>query len=66
MCGIVGIAGMLNADDINLISRMNDIIDYRGPDSGQIYQSGQILLGHKRLSIIDLNERSSQPFHSND
>ena len=66
MCGIVGIAGILNTDDINLISRMNDIIDYRGPDSGQIYQSDQILLGHKRLSIIDLNERSSQPFHSND
>ena len=34
----------------------------RGPDAEGIYSDHKINFGHKRLSIIDLNSRSNQPF----
>jgi asparagine synthase (glutamine-hydrolysing) len=39
---------------------------HRGPDASGAYSDDaiQISLGQTRLSIIDLNERSNQPFHS--
>ncbi len=33
----------------------------RGPDGAGIAGSGAVLLGHRRLKIIDLSERASQP-----
>lgn len=33
----------------------------RGPDSEGLYLNGPIALGHRRLAIIDLSERSHQP-----
>jgi asparagine synthase (glutamine-hydrolysing) len=56
MCGIVGI---LNRDtqkpvDRKLIEKMTDMMSYRGPDERGIHISGNIGLGHRRLSIIDL------------
>ena len=37
-------------------------INFRGPDNTGITQKGNISLGHLRLSILDLDERSNQPF----
>jgi asparagine synthase (glutamine-hydrolysing) len=37
-------------------------INFRGPDNTGITQKGNISLGHLRLSILDLGERSNQPF----
>ena len=56
MCGIVGI---LNRDihrpiDRALLEKMTDMMSYRGPDERGIHISGNIGLGHRRLSIIDL------------
>ena len=36
-------------------------LERRGPDAGGQYAAGPLALGHRRLSIIDLSERSSQP-----
>lgn len=36
----------------------------RGPDAEGIWQDEGVILGHRRLSILDLDVRSSQPFHS--
>jgi len=59
MCGI---AGFLNLDgnplppDASLwIKAMNDALFHRGPDAEGAWQDGPVTLGHRRLSIIDLN-----------
>ncbi len=56
MCGIVGI---LNRDmqrpiDRAILEKMTDMMSHRGPDERGIYIRGNIGLGHRRLSIIDL------------
>ena len=67
MCGI---CGKLNFDrrepvDPDLILRMTDTILHRGPDGGGQFVSGPIGLGHRRLSIIDLNT-GAQPMSNED
>jgi asparagine synthase (glutamine-hydrolysing) len=57
MCGI---CGKLNFErdagiDPALIGAMLDTIRHRGPDDEGVYLKGQVALGHRRLSIIDLN-----------
>ena len=37
-------------------------IRFRGPDNLSVLKNGNISLGHLRLSILDLDERSNQPF----
>ncbi len=67
MCGIIGIyqrksASLLRPEDFR---RARDTISYRGPDESGEYISGPVALGHRRLSIIDLNG-GKQPFSSSD
>lgn len=55
MCGIAGIinfSGKSPSED--LLKKMTDIIEHRGPDGSGAYISGGIAFGHRRLSIIDL------------
>lgn len=68
MCGICGIYSSTvsvrqNEDDIR---KMNHIQRHRGPDDEGIYMSDTCLLGHRRLSIIDLSSAGHQPFVSHD
>lgn len=62
MCGINGI--LKKGEDISArIVKMNQALKHRGPDSEGKYvdvDSG-IAFGHRRLSVIDPAERSSQP-----
>ena len=65
MCGFNGIyqfSGFKKSKD--LIPKMNEIISHRGPDAAGTYLDTHIHLGHLRLSIIDLDERSNQPFEN--
>ena len=62
MCGING----FSFKDENLIDKMHQFIENRGPDSNGYYTDANISLGHSRLSIIDTNERSNQPFKYKD
>ena len=42
------------------------LMKHRGPDSfGNVERYKNFLLGHNRLSILDLDERSNQPFTDN-
>lgn len=60
MCGI---AGFINFPDNNLLAeKANEIQFHRGPDNQSIYKDEYLALAHQRLSIIDLEERSNQPF----
>jgi asparagine synthase (glutamine-hydrolysing) len=62
MCGI---AGIISRGNINVaaLQAMISIQAHRGPDGEGAWFSndGKIALGHRRLSIIDLSERASQP-----
>jgi asparagine synthase (glutamine-hydrolysing) len=67
MCGI---CGKLNFDsqepvDLELLNRMMRLLHHRGPDGGGEYRNGPVGLGHRRLSIIDLNT-GAQPMSNED
>lgn len=63
MCGICGVYGL---EDKKLIKAMNSRIAHRGPDQEGYFFDKEIMLGHRRLSIIDLSERGRQPMHNED
>ncbi|MCQ9205002.1 MAG: asparagine synthase (glutamine-hydrolyzing) [Omnitrophica bacterium] len=67
MCGIAGIIN-LNKSPVNksILSAMTDSLAHRGPDGRGIYVDKFLGLGHRRLAIIDLSERASQPMFSED
>lgn len=67
MCGIAGIHGLDRLNDPEaLVRRMTDAMAHRGPDAEGVKRIGSTVLGHRRLSIIDLSPASNQPFTSND
>ncbi|MDB4543278.1 asparagine synthase (glutamine-hydrolyzing) [bacterium] len=65
MCGINGIAFVERPLDLeSRLSAMNESIRHRGADfDDKILRKG-IALGHRRLSIIDLNPSGNQPMTS--
>lgn len=63
MCGIVGIVG--ENPQVNIAEQMLKTQQHRGPDANKIWSNQNIILGHNRLSIIDLNENANQPMISN-
>jgi asparagine synthase (glutamine-hydrolysing) len=67
MCGIVGVVSR-SATAPDVVARMRDQLAHRGPDHAGLWRShdGRICLGHRRLSIIDLDVRSNQPMCSHD
>ena len=65
MCGINGIIYKKNKPNILEVHRMNKAIKHRGPDDEGIYKYENIILGHVRLSILDLSKKGKQPM-SND
>jgi len=68
MCGIAGYIG-IRPPDTQKINRTLELMKNRGPDnrSWKSFQNDKInvCLLHSRLSIIDLDERSNQPYSSN-
>jgi asparagine synthase (glutamine-hydrolysing) len=55
MCGIAGYVSALGeAWSEPVIERMADAIRHRGPDGSGFYRDRHAVLGHRRLSIIDL------------
>jgi asparagine synthase (glutamine-hydrolysing) len=67
MCGIAGVlrAGAEPVDG-RLLSRMRDALAHRGPDAATQWIDGPIGLAHRRLSVIDTTDASSQPMVSDD
>lgn len=67
MCGITGLFTNSVYFNENILRSMTDSLSHRGPDaSGYYYKimnGYKIGLGHRRLSIIDLDKRSNQPLH---
>ena len=59
MCGICGFTGAVEAD-LPTLKAMCDVMAHRGPDGEGQYLDDGIALGHRRLSLIDL-EGGNQP-----
>jgi asparagine synthase (glutamine-hydrolysing) len=67
MCGINGIIGKISKQEASeVVAKMNDAMQHRGPDDGGSYAENQIGLGHRRLSIIDLSSAGHQPMSIDD
>ena len=67
MCGIAGIFHLETAKPVDpvRVRRMTDAIAHRGPDGSGVWTAPGVGLGHRRLSIIEL-EGGAQPMHSDD
>ncbi len=68
MCGIAGYFGRSEIEQ-KKIAYCRKLMKNRGPDSSNIYtnhKKKKLYLLHSRLSIIDLNSRSNQPFIDGD
>ena len=72
MCGIAGYIGSKKIDEL-LINKSLDFLKNRGPNFKDIKKYSfysphykNILFLHTRLAIIDLDERSNQPFEDGD
>ena len=63
MCGIVGL--VTKKEKENTIKLMSDRIKHRGPDGDGYFIDGDVALGHRRLSIIDLSS-GDQPMFNED
>ncbi|MFT7612558.1 MAG: asparagine synthase (glutamine-hydrolyzing) [Parvicellaceae bacterium] len=67
MCGIVGIVGLKQIENPEeVVNRMVQKMKHRGPNDTSVMRKDEVVLGHARLSIIDLGEQSNQPFVSSD
>ncbi|MBN2299129.1 MAG: asparagine synthase (glutamine-hydrolyzing), partial [Deltaproteobacteria bacterium] len=66
MCGIAGIYHY-EPDTMNdaVMEKMLACMSHRGPDGSGIYKDHEIMLGHKRLAIIDLTS-GAQPMTNAD
>jgi asparagine synthase (glutamine-hydrolysing) len=67
MCGINGFYSKTLSTFNNVIEKMNSAIFHRGPDTNGVWVNKNlgIVLGHQRLSIIDLSVAGNQPMQSN-
>lgn len=65
MCGIAGIYKLsgnpVSQQEIKLVT---NAMEHRGPDGEGIYVDQNLGLGHRRLSILDLSAKGSQPMGS--
>lgn len=65
MCGYTGFTNHIDNSN-RVIEDMMDQIRHRGPDAAGRYVDGDIALGHRRLSIIDITEQGDQPIYNED
>ncbi len=61
MCGILGQLNKKNDTSFHAFEDMIASLSHRGPDGFGTYKDTNIILGHKRLSIIDLSTNAAQP-----
>src|ERR1039458_6766696 len=69
MCGIAGFISKRNSDfesQINAVRLMTKRMSRRGPDAEGLWADAGVVLGHRRLAILDLDPRANQPMSSAD
>jgi len=67
MCGIAGLltpgSGDANRTSA-ILQNMTRSLAHRGPDAEGYWTEGEVALGHRRLSILDLSDAGAQPMRS--
>jgi len=63
MCGIAGFAdsSLSHEESSSIIEKMLQSIAHRGPDNRSVWKEMPVVLGHNRLTIIDLSDAANQP-----
>lgn len=61
MCGILGWVGQNTVEGAARFAAALDLLAHRGPDDRGLFALPGVLLGHRRLSIIDLSTAGHQP-----
>jgi asparagine synthase (glutamine-hydrolysing) len=63
MCGIAGIIYFNNQQpNPSIVKQMTEAMAHRGPDATGLFSDDQVVLGQRRLSILDLSDAANQPF----
>lgn len=68
MCGISGFSNKNLSDNKHqiLIKGLSELQAHRGPDFSGEWKNNNAHFFHQRLSLIDGNSRSNQPFFNED
>jgi asparagine synthase (glutamine-hydrolysing) len=66
MCGICGIIDFSAQPSTETVEEMTAALRHRGPDTGGTCSFASCVLGHRRLSILDLSDSAKQPMLSRD
>jgi asparagine synthase (glutamine-hydrolysing) len=67
MCGLFGALSFTSQGiDKGLTQAMSEKVSRRGPDDKGEWFDGPVMLGHRRLSIIDLSAAGHQPMHDSE
>jgi asparagine synthase (glutamine-hydrolysing) len=61
MCGIAGLLSWSVPPDTAVVAAMTARLAHRGPDAEGVVALGPVVLGHRRLSVIDTAESNNQP-----
>ena len=64
MCGIAGYLSTQSASEapaLDVTRRMVNHMRPRGPDAEGLWTGEGVVLGHRRLAILDLDARANQP-----
>ena len=61
MCGIAGLLSWNAPPDASVVAAMTDRLAHRGPNAEGLAELGPLVLGHRRLSVIDTAESNNQP-----
>lgn len=61
MCGICGEVAFGGRPDPERVRAMASALAHRGPDGEGIWDGGEVVLGHRRLKVIDLSDAAAQP-----
>ncbi|MGE0878003.1 MAG: asparagine synthase (glutamine-hydrolyzing) [Acidimicrobiia bacterium] len=63
MCGVIGAVGDVRPEVLAAVEQQCAALAHRGPDAQGIWHDDDAVLGHRRLSIIDLSTAANQPVH---
>ena len=69
MCGILGIvasAGRAPSVTDRQARKLRDLMAHRGPDGAGLWRDRNVVLGHRRLAILDLSDAGAQPMSTPD
>ncbi len=68
MCGILGFISQQSVlpQEEQSMEKALKTLEQRGPDHQGYYTDDKVIMGHSRLSIIDVSEAAHQPLFSND